>query len=161
MAVFTVCSQSNDSYLIITSKVAEERNFQTEVWTHCRDDDLTLWSNNLKIELFDQNGHYDWRGEKRFGLGRRGAPTRRSGRRNVQFTKLYHVGKLNCSISADFHTFSLHLFQLTLSIKQVMLLFPNRSDVIITCLDVGSRDANFPFLFPIWKCGHRTDFVGR
>lgn len=39
---------------------------QTEFWTECMDDHLTLWGNNFKIELFDQNDHhYVWRTKKK------------------------------------------------------------------------------------------------
>lgn len=54
---------------------------QTEFWTQCGDDHLTLWSNNFKIELFDQNDHhYGGQKKKRLVFD---APTCRSGRRET------------------------------------------------------------------------------
>lgn len=63
MGAFTVCPEWNDSCVVIAWKVAKEGGSmasfcQTLDWALQLSAGANFWSNNFKIELFDQNDHH-------------------------------------------------------------------------------------------------------
>lgn len=134
MSGFTVCPQWADSCVIVTWEVAEEGGWVESFFSQTLDCALHLsaggnfWSNNFKIEQFDQNGHHCvWREKKvRTCTARRWVPTCRSGRMTRAGQELFNQKTLSHIV--------LTLLFLMLSTEPVVWLFPDRIWLMLSLL---------------------------